>query len=113
MALSDEISARPSGSSAGGVLAAIYGIAAYAVFLITFLYLIGFVADANFTVDGVRVVSKSIDRGGMDDGTRTVSAVIIDIALLALFAVQHSVMARAGFKRWLTGLVPPSAERST
>ena len=109
----DGTSLRPAGSSVGGVLIAAYGVAAYVMFVLTFLYLIGFVADADFTVGSLHVVGKSIDRGGLGDGTLTVMAVIIDMVLLALFAVQHSVMARAGFKRWWTRIVPPSAERST
>jgi protein-S-isoprenylcysteine O-methyltransferase Ste14 len=104
---------RSSGNSAGGVLTAAYGIAAYVIFLVAFLYLIGFVTDADFTVGNVHVVGKSIDRGGIGGGTLTVAAVVIDAALLALFGLQHSVMARPGFKRWWTRVVPPSAERST
>ena len=113
MAPSDGTSARPSGSSAGGVLIAAYGVAAYVMFLAAFLYLIGFVVDADFMIGNVHVVGKSIDRGGLGDGSLTVTAVVIDTALLALFAVQHSVMARQGFKRLWTRIVPPSAERST
>jgi methanethiol S-methyltransferase len=109
----DGTSLRPAGSSVGGVLIAAYGAAAYLMFLLTFLYLIGFVADADFTVGKVHIVGKSIDRGGLGDGALTVTAVIVDILLLGLFAIQHSVMARAGFKRWWTRIVPPSAERST
>ena len=109
----DGSSSQPAGSSGGGVLIAAYGIFAYVLFLLTFLYLIGFVADADFMVGNVHVVGKTIDRGGLGDGTFTVTAVVIDVALLALFAVQHSIMARAGFKRWWTRIVPPSAERST
>ncbi len=113
MARGDGPSSQPAGSSAGGVLIAAYGVAAYVMFLVVFLYLIGFVADADFMVGNVHVVGKSIDRGGIGDGSSTVAAVVIDAALLALFAVQHSVMARAAFKRWWTRVVPPSAERST
>ncbi len=109
----DVPSSQPAGSAAGGVLIAAYGAVAYVMFVVVFLYLIGFVANADFTVGGVHIVSKSIDRGGIGDGTLTVAAVVIDAALLALFAVQHSVMARAGFKRWWTRVVPASAERST
>jgi methanethiol S-methyltransferase len=109
----DEASSRPAGRSAGGVLIAAYGLAVYLIFLVVFLYLIGFVADADFVVGGVHVVGKSLDRGGIGDGALTVTAVAIDAALLALFAVQHSVMARAAFKRQLTRMVPSSAERST
>jgi methanethiol S-methyltransferase len=113
VAPSDGTSSRPAGSSAGGVLIAAYGVAAYVMFLLTLLYLIGFVVDADFMVGNVHIVGKSIDRGGLGDGTLTVTAVVIDTALLALFAVQHSVMARQGFKRLWTRIVPPSAERST
>ena len=104
MAQDDGRSSRPASSAAGGVAIAAYGIATYGVFLLVFLYLIGFVADA--------VVGKSIDRGG-GDGALTIAAVVIDVALLALFGVQHSVMARPAFKRWWTHMIPPSAERST
>ncbi|HXY64309.1 MAG TPA: isoprenylcysteine carboxylmethyltransferase family protein [Mycobacterium sp.] len=113
MAPSDGTRARPAGSTAGGVLVAAYGVATYLLFQVVFLYLIGFVINADFWVGSVHVVGKSIDRGGVGDGTLTVAAVVIDAALLALFAVQHSVMARATFKRWWTRIVPPSAERST
>lgn len=113
MAPSDGTTSRPTDSAVGGVLIAAYGVAVYLMFLATFLYLIGFVVDADFTVGNLHIVGKSINRGGLGDGTLTVSAVVIDTALLALFAVQHSVMARQGFKRWWTRVVPRSAERST
>jgi methanethiol S-methyltransferase len=109
----DGPSSRPAGSSAGGVLIAVYGVVAYLMFVVVFLYLIAFVADADFLVGGVHIVGKSVDRGGIGDGSLTVAAVVIDVALLALFAVQHSVMARTAFKDWLARVVPPSAERST
>jgi methanethiol S-methyltransferase len=113
VARGDEAPSRPAGSPAGGVLTAAYGAAVYVIFVVVFLYLIGFVADADFMVGNVHVVGKSIDRGGIGNGALTVTAVVIDTALLALFAVQHSVMARTSFKDWLTRVVPPSAERST
>jgi methanethiol S-methyltransferase len=109
----DGSSSQPAGSSAGGVLIAAYGLAAYVIFLVAFLYLIGFVADADLTAGSVHIVDKSVDRGGIGNGTLTVAAVVVDAALFALFAVQHSVMARPAFKRWWTHVVPPSAERST
>jgi methanethiol S-methyltransferase len=108
-----ESPSRPTANFAGGVLTAAYGTVAYVLFLLVFLYMVGFVIDADFLVGGVHVVGKSIDRGGIGDGTLTAAAVIIDVALLALFAIQHSVMARAGFKRRWTRIVPPHAERST
>lgn len=104
---------RPTGTTAGGVLTAAYGTAVYIFFLVVFSYLIGFVTDADLVVGGVHVVGRSVDRGGPGNGTLAVAAVVIDAALPALFALQHTAMARVAFKRWWTRFVPPSAERST
>jgi protein-S-isoprenylcysteine O-methyltransferase Ste14 len=79
-----------------------YGLAAYAVFLGAFLYAIGF-------VDGI-VVPKAIDDGKV---TPVLEAVVINVVLLSIFALQHSVMARRPFKRWWTKFIPVSIERST
>src|ERR1051325_6297124 len=87
----------------GTMVALVYGAVSYVVFLAAFLYAIGFVGNI--------VVPKSVDIGG--GGTFTVSALVVDVILLGLFAVQHSVMARQEFKRWWTQFVPRPIERST
>ncbi|BBX95179.1 methanethiol S-methyltransferase [Mycobacterium lacus] len=79
-----------------------YGAASYVVFLVAFLYAIGFVGNL--------VVPRSVDHAI----TASIGpAVTINVLLLGAFAVQHSVMARRWFKRWWTRFVPPSIERST
>jgi methanethiol S-methyltransferase len=84
------------------LLAFLYGIASYVVFFVTFLYAIGF-------IEGL-IVPKTIDIGPVAPMTE---ALIVNLLLMSLFAVQHSVMARKQFKRWWTRLVPPSVERAT
>ncbi len=86
----------------GGLIGLLYGIASYGVFLVTFVYSVGFIGGFG--------VPKTINSGAGGD---VITAVIIDLALLTLFALQHSVMARPAFKRWWTRFVPKSAERST
>lgn len=84
------------------LLALLYGAVAYTVFLLTFLYAIGFVSGLG--------VPRTIDGGR---GGAPAVALVIDLLLLGLFAVQHSGMARPAFKRWWTGYVPAPVERST
>lgn len=87
------------------VAALVYGVAVYFLFFATFLYLIGFVADAPF-------LPFTINRGGVLGGG-TGAAIIIDLGLIALFGVQHSVMARKDFKKAWTRVIHGSLERST
>ena len=101
-AMSDGPSLSEQVSTMGRIVAFLFGVVAYLVFLGTFLYAIGFVGGIG---------------GAEGDRHRTVvplgEALIVNVLLLSLFAVQHSVMARKPFKRWWTQFVPASIERST
>lgn len=86
-----------------GALVFLYGVLCYLVFFLTFLYAIAFVADV--------AVPHTLDKGFATAAIP--KAVLIDAVLLGIFAIQHSGMARRGFKRWLTSWLPKPAERST
>jgi len=86
----------------GRALGFVYGAVAYAVFFAVFLYMIGFVGNV--------VVPKSVDSGVP---APLGESLLVNVALVALFGVQHSVMARPAFKSWWTKLVPKPVERST
>src|SRR5262249_31169367 len=88
-----KLSSRASAASRAVIL--LYGVATYLFFLAVFVYTIGFV--------GGFVVPKHIENGVPGD---TLSAILVDVVLLALFAIQHTVMARPAFKRWWTRIVP-------
>jgi methanethiol S-methyltransferase len=79
-----------------------YAIVSYAVFLVSFLYGLGFV--------GNYLVPKSIDVGGR---TNLSEAIVVDLLLVGLFAIQHSMMARPAFKQWWANVFPAACQRST
>ena len=84
------------------LIAFMYGLAAYLAFLVAILYAIGFTSGL--------IVPKTIDTG---TAVPLAEALIVNLLLMALFAIQHSVMARKSFKQWWTRYVPKSVERST
>ena len=98
-----------SGSASAGAtgilcrsLVLVYGVLSYAIFFGVMVYFICFVTDL--------FVPHSVDRG---PEAPPLLAAITNLALIALFAVQHTLMARSGFKQWLTRFIPFAAERST
>jgi protein-S-isoprenylcysteine O-methyltransferase Ste14 len=93
---------RNGGDRMNRTLALLYGVVSYLVFFATILYLIGFVGDLW--------VPRSVDRAS---SAPTGEAAIVNVILMALFAVQHTIMARPAFKRWWTRIVPQPVERST
>lgn len=85
------------------VLFFLYGVVCYGVFFLTFLYAIGFLGNFG--------VPRTVDAGGLASSTGL--ALAINVGLLGLFGLQHSVMARQGFKKMWTKFVPAPVERST
>ena len=102
MTQAQAISSDSSGSRIFRFVGVLYGLVAYFAFFGTILYAIGFVTGL--------VVSKTIDTGTQSSATE---ALIVNLLLMSLFAVQHSLMARKQFKQWWTQYVPKSVERST
>ena len=104
MGTQDISAATPAGASSilcrSLVLA--YGVFSYAIFSVVFVYFIGFVVDL--------FVPRSVDRG---PEAQPLLAVFTNLGLIALFALQHTLMARSSFKQWLTRFIPVAAERST
>jgi methanethiol S-methyltransferase len=96
------ISPNMPGNRIARLTAFLYGLVAYFAFFGTILYAIGFVMGL--------VVPKTIDSGTVSS---TNQALLVNLLLMSLFAVQHSVMARRQFKEWWTQYVPKSVERST
>ena len=85
-----------------GLVLLFYAIVSYAVFLVSSLYAVGFV--------GNHLVPKSIDVGGP---TNSSEAIVVDLLLLGMFALQHSIMARPAFKQWSAKILPAACQRST
>ena len=94
----------PAGVSGilGRSLVLAYGVLSYAIFSVVFVYFIAFVVDL--------FVPRSVDRG---PEAPPLLAALTNLGLLTLFALQHTLMARSGFKQWLTRFIPAAAERST
>jgi protein-S-isoprenylcysteine O-methyltransferase Ste14 len=93
---------EPSATRISKIIAFLYGIVAYAAFFVTILYAIGFIMGVG--------VPKDINTGTV---TSTAKALVVNLILMSVFAIQHSVMARKSFKQWWTQYVPKPVERST
>jgi methanethiol S-methyltransferase len=102
MTQTQAISPAAAGNRTVKFIAFLYGLVAYFAFFGTVLYAIGFIMGL--------VVPKTIDTGTVSS---TTEALVVNLLLMSLFAVQHSVMARKQFKQWWTQYVPKAVERST
>ena len=85
-----------------GFISLLYGVFAYVFFLATFIYAVAFIGNLW--------VPKTVDSGTAGS---VAEALLVNLVLLAIFALQHSIMARRSFKRWWTSIVSPAVERST
>ena len=95
------------------IIGLLYGVASYAVFFLTFLYSIAFVGNFEpLTLGATTITFRTLDGPGAD-APFAAMALIVNLVLLSVFAIQHSVMARPGFKKMWTKIVPKSVERST
>src|SRR3982751_4440941 len=96
------------------LLILLYAIVSYVIFTVSFLYALGFVGNyvvpksTDMSID--MSIDKSIDVGNPTDLS---FAVIVNLLLMSLFAIQHSVMARPAFKRWSAKFLPLACQRST
>jgi protein-S-isoprenylcysteine O-methyltransferase Ste14 len=98
----DSIDSATPSTALGRSATLAYGVISYGIFFVTFLYLIAFI--------GSGIVPKTIDSGPVVPAR---DAALLNLALLGLFAVQHTIMARPAFKRWWTTIIPIAIERST
>ena len=92
----------------------LYAIVCYGIFFATFLYLIGFVENISrfsFADQLSPLFSKTLDTG--EASLSVMPAILINLLLIALFGIQHSVMARAAFKQKWARFIPQPVERST
>lgn len=100
----------------GRILILLFGLVSYSIFFASFLYLIGFLGNLQTTALAEQLpLLKTLIPYSIDAGRETgpmATALLINIGLIALFGLQHSIMARSGFKGWLTRMLPKTAERS-
>lgn len=112
--MTDARTGRSTSTAGPRLLTISYGACAYGLFLVTFLWAVTFVENARLALGDTGLPTQLLDgHRATDTTTSTGPAIAVDLALLGLFAVQHSVMARRGFKRWSVRLVPAAIEHST
>ncbi len=99
---SDSVPEVSHSTAVGRIATLAYGIVSYGIFFATFLYLVGFI--------GSGIVPKTIDSGPTSP---VLESLLVNVGMLALFAIQHTIMARTAFKRWWTTIIPEAIERST